>query len=153
MFLKTVLLVALSIAYVQAQNDGEPKCGSCPSERGITCTGKSTWRYCFGSLIDPVENDCGGGYVCTYKTQEWCMPEIMGASCADPVKPGKTCEVCTKFGKNDFACLGEAKFARCMNGEVSKQYQGNCPQGYVCNLEDPKMCVSKLQKSPSCLNK
>lgn len=146
----TLLIVVAIFAQNHTNASQETGCAICPNSiSGIACTGLRTWRYCFGSMIDTVDRSCADDEICTTATKKFCMPEggPINASCNK-----LNCNKCTEYGNNDFACLGSNKFARCMSGKVSEEYQGNCPTGYVCSTESNDMCVSNLEANPSCSN-
>lgn len=145
---KKLLFLVVVISFVQGQDD----CANCPSGNGIACTGLNTYRFCFGGMIDTVEKSCEDDEICSTKTQKWCMPKggPIQPSCSKGEAATDSCEICTENGKNDFACLGKNKFARCLGGKVSDVYQGNCPQGYICTTNSPNMCVHEILAQPTC---
>lgn len=92
---------------------------------------------------------CPDGKVCT-RHKEICRPNC-GDDPSRPVIPTK-CGICEASPNKLFACISESVFVFCYGKDVPfVGSEGQCKSGYVCDVNNPRVCSPEDTVHPSCV--
>ncbi|XP_018785719.1 PREDICTED: spore coat protein SP96-like [Bactrocera latifrons] len=139
----TKLLLITNEHFSHAALTGQ--CNECFASEAA-CLDEQNFAICVDGTPINVSTPCPTGRVCTANTAI-CQATAQGAV---PVCYEEQCGTCASAQKN-FACLDEAIYAICYNGETPDQSSIDyCPLGYVCDLNNPQICSSAQTVNPSC---
>ncbi|XP_073836570.1 uncharacterized protein [Musca autumnalis] len=110
-------------------------CNVCTANQ-VACVSETEFQFCTSSIPSGSIITCPTGNICSTTAPTVCTTPTLGfpATCGG-------CNVCST--DMSFACTGVNTYALCLGTTVpSTTAVGSCGANLVCNINDPKMCVT-----------